>query len=201
MNIVIKVNRFSLSSLLIGAFLLMSAFPRMSLAVPETGYSHLSDVVAEAPPVLEYFSFYCPACFRYDRDFKVNERIKEGLPKGTKLTQYHASFMGTLGEELTQAWSIAILLNIEDKVKPLLFDAVQVTKSVQSWRDIRQVFVNAGVPGPEFDAAWVSPAVASLTEKQNALASQLALVSIPAMYINGRYRINPDGLDMTSVDT
>lgn len=29
---------------------------------------------------------------------------------------------------MTHAWSVAMLLNVEDKVKPLLFDAVQKNK-------------------------------------------------------------------------
>ncbi|EGV3243060.1 protein disulfide oxidoreductase DsbA [Salmonella enterica] len=195
------MSRFFLCALLTGAYLFASAIFHQAIAVPSKGYSRLNNVITEAPAVLEYFSFYCPACYRYDHDFKVTGRVKDILPEGTKLTQYHASFMGPLGDELTRAWSIAILMGIEDKVKPLLFDAVQVKKSVHAWEDIRRVFISAGVPGTEFDAAWGSFAVISLTEKQNVLASQLELVSIPSIYINGKYRINSDGMDMRSIDT
>ncbi|EDV7203287.1 thioredoxin domain-containing protein [Salmonella enterica subsp. enterica serovar Bredeney] len=195
------MTRISLYALLIVWGGLASSFHHRALATPEGGYSRLNNVITEAPLVLEYFSFYCPACYRYDNDFKVTERVKERLPEGTKLTQYHARFMGPLGDELTRAWSIAILMGIEDKVKPLLFDAVQVKKSVHSWTDIRRVFSSAGVPGSEFDAAWESFAVISLTDKQNALASQLGLVSIPAIYIKGKYLINSDELDTSSIDT
>lgn len=191
-----------LRPLMAAVMLLSVGVPGVQASLHASGktYRELDTVVTGAPPVLEYFSFYCPACYSYDNELKVTERVKSALPEGTRLTQYHARFMGPLGDELTRAWSVAILMNIEDKMKPLLFEAVQKKQSVHSWTDIRQLFTDAGVPGPEFDAAWESFAVVSMTEMQNKLAQELKLTGIPAMYINGRYQINPAGMNASSVE-
>ncbi|ENF6518430.1 DsbA family protein [Salmonella enterica] len=162
-------------------------------------YDVLSERVISAPTVVEFFSFYCPACYRYDTDMKVTDSVKKALPEGVSLTRYHASFMGKLGNEMTRAWSVAILMNMEDKIKPLLFDAVQKKHSVRAWRDIRNLFIAAGVEGRSFDAAWDSFAVQALTEKQNQLAKSLRVSSIPAIFINGEYQINPAGMNTDSM--
>jgi thiol:disulfide interchange protein DsbA len=171
----------------------------VSVNAEGTKYDVLNEQVLSAPPVVEFFSFYCSACYRYDTDMKVTDSVKNILPEGISLTQYHASFMGQLGNEMTRAWSVAILMNMEDKIKPLMFDAVQKKRSVRGWHDIRNLFIDAGVEGRSFDSAWGSFAVQALTEKQNRLAHSLRLSGVPAMFINGEYQINPAGMSTDSV--
>ncbi|MDU5728204.1 MAG: DsbA family protein [Citrobacter freundii] len=92
------------------------------------------------------------------------------------------------------AWSVAMLLNVQDKVKPLLFDAVQKKQTVKTADDIRNVFISAGVSASDYDAAWNSFAVKSLTAKQQEMAKAVDLTGVPAIFINGKYMINPKGL-------
>lgn len=166
--------------------------------VKSDAWTPLDRPVPDAPAALEYFSFYCPACYRYDEEMQVTATVKKALPENVRLTQYHARFMGPLGDALTQAWSVAMLLDIEDKMKPLLFDVVQKKRTITTEADIRRVFTEAGVSADSYDAAWNSFAVKSMTIKQNTLAEKLELTGIPAMFINGQYRINPAGLDTRS---
>lgn len=161
----------------------------------------LQKTVHDAPVALEYFSFYCPSCYRYDEIMKIAEHVEKVLPDDVALTQYHASFMGPLGEDLTHAWSVAILLNIEDKIKPLMFDAVQKKQSINTAEDIRAVFINAGVSASDYDSAWNSFAVKSLTAKQKAIAEALELHGVPAMFVNGKYQVNPKGLNNRDVNS
>ena len=69
------------------------------------------------------------------------------------MTKYHVEFPGPLGKQLTQAWAVAMALGVEDKVSPLMFEAVQKTQTVQTPDDIRNVFVKAGVTAADYDAA------------------------------------------------
>lgn len=131
----------------------------------------------------------------------ISKAIKQVLPEGIMLTQYHAGIMGPLGKELTHAWSVAMLLNIEDKMKPLLFAAVQEKKVITSAQDIRRLFIRAGVSAAEYDAAWNSVVAQSMTQKQNEMANAFALTGIPAMFVDGHYQINPAGLNQTDVST
>lgn len=154
----------------------------------------LEKPVATAPAALKFFSFYCPSCYQYDEVFKVTDNVKKVLPADVKLTEYHVDFLGPLGQDMTHAWSVAILLNVQDKVKPLLFDAVQKRQTIKTADDIRNVFINAGVSASDYDAAWNSFAVKSLTAKQQEMAKAVDLKGVPAIFINGKYMINPKGL-------
>ncbi|EPF2242508.1 TPA: thiol:disulfide interchange protein DsbA [Citrobacter werkmanii] len=154
----------------------------------------LEKPVATAPAALKFFSFYCPSCYQYDEVFKVTDNVKKVLPADVKLTEYHVDFLGPLGQDMTHAWSVAILLNVQDKVKPLLFDAVQKKQTIKTADDIRNVFINAGVSASDYDAAWNSFAVKSLTAKQQEMAKAVDLKGVPAIFINGKYMINPKGL-------
>lgn len=116
-------------------------------------YTKLANPVKEAPPVVEFFSFYCPACSSFYSPYQVSKNIENILPEGGKVEKYHASFMGVMGKQLTEAWSIAKALGVEDKVEGPLFEAVLKERSVKSEDDIRAVFIQAGVDAGEFDAA------------------------------------------------
>lgn len=70
------------------------------------------------------------------------------------MTKYHVNFMGgDVGKDLTQAWAVAMALGVEDKVTVPLFEGVQKTQTIRSASDIRDVFINAGIKGEEYDAA------------------------------------------------
>lgn len=159
----------------------------------------LDKTVSSAPAALEFFSFYCPSCYQYDEVIEVTGNVKKALPADVKLTQYHVEFLGPLGQEMTHAWSVAMLLNVEDKVKPLLFDAVQKKQTIKTTDDIREVFIRAGVSASDYDAAWNSFAVKSLTAKQQEMAKAVDLKGVPAIFIKGKYMINPKGLDAANV--
>lgn len=90
----------------------------------------LEKPVASAPAALKFFSFYCPSCYQYDEVFEITDNVKKVLPADVKLTEYHVDFLGPLGQDMTHAWSVAMLLNVQDKVKPLLFDAVQKKQTI-----------------------------------------------------------------------
>lgn len=106
-------------------------------------YVTLDKTVANEPQVLEFFSFYCPHCYQFEQVWHVSDNIRKNLPKDVKYAKYHVEFLGPLGKQLTQAWAVAIALGVEDKVSPLMFDAVQKQQSVQNADDIRKVFIQA----------------------------------------------------------
>ncbi|NKI74429.1 thiol:disulfide interchange protein DsbA [Dickeya sp. CFBP 2040] len=160
----------------------------------------LDKPVPQSPQVLEFFSFYCPHCYQFAQVYHVPEAIQKALPTDTKLTKYHVDFLGPLGKELTQAWAVAIALGVEDKVSPLMFDAVQKTQTVQKPEDIRQVFVAAGVKAEDYDSALNSFVVKSLVAQQEKAAADLQLRGVPAVFVQGKYMIKSDGLDTSSMD-
>ncbi|KFK92984.1 MULTISPECIES: thiol:disulfide interchange protein DsbA [unclassified Serratia (in: enterobacteria)] len=163
-------------------------------------YVTLDKPVTGEPQVLEFFSFYCPHCYQFEEIYHVSDNVKKILPAGTKMTKYHVEFLGPLGKQMTQAWAVAIALGVEDKITPLMFDAVQKTQTVQTPDDIRNVFVKAGVSAEDYDAALNSFVVKSLVVQQQKAAEDLQLRGVPAMFVNGKYMVKPDGLDTSSME-
>ncbi|OFB50041.1 protein disulfide isomerase [Serratia marcescens] len=163
-------------------------------------YVTLDKPVTGEPQVLEFFSFYCPHCYQFEQVYHVSENVKKALPASTKMTKYHVEFLGPLGKQLTQAWAVAMALGVEDKVSPLMFEAVQKTQTVQTPDDIRNVFVKAGVTAADYDAAWNSFVVKSLVVQQEKAAEDLQLRGVPAVFVNGKYMVKNDGLDTSSMD-
>jgi len=160
----------------------------------------LDKPVSGEPQVLEFFSFYCPHCYQFENIYHISDTIKKNLPQGTKVTKYHVEFLGPLGKEMTQAWAVALALGVEEKVAPLMFDAVQKTQVVQTPADIKKVFIQAGVTSEEYDSAWNSFVVKSLVVQQEKAAADMGLQGVPSIFVNGKYMVKNDGLDMSSMD-
>lgn len=164
-------------------------------------YITLDKTVAGEPQVLEFFSFYCPHCYQFEEVLHVSDSVKKKLPDGVKMMKYHVEFLGPLGKQLTQAWAVAMALGVEDKITAPMFDAVQKSNSINSEGDIRKVFIDAGVKAEEYDGAWNSFVVKSLVAQQEKAASDLQLQGVPAMFVNGKYQINPQGMNTDDMDS
>ncbi len=91
-------------------------------------------------------------------------------------------------------------LGVEDQITAPMFEAVQKSQTVTSVADIRKVFVDAGIKGEDYDAAWNSFVVKSLVAQQEKAAADLQLQGVPAMFVNGKYQVNPQGMDASSMD-
>ncbi|MBT9431952.1 thiol:disulfide interchange protein DsbA [Candidatus Sodalis endolongispinus] len=163
-------------------------------------YVQLDKPVTSEPQVLEFFSFYCSHCYQFEQVYHISSTVRKALQAGTKITKYHVDFLGPMGKQLTQAWAVAMALGVEDKVSPLLFDGLQKTQTLQTPDDIRAAFVKAGVSAQEYDSAWNSFVVKSLVVQQEKAATDLQLRGVPAMFVNGKYMVKNDGLDMSSMD-
>lgn len=163
-------------------------------------YVTLDKPVTGEPQVLEFFSFYCPHCYQFEQVYHVTDSVKKALPEGVKMTKYHVDFLGPFGKDVTKAWAVAMALGVEDKVSPLMFEAIQKKNSIQSPEDIKNIFIAAGVNGDEYDSALNSFVVKSLVAQQQKAAEDLQLRGVPAMFVNGKYMIRNEGLDTSSMD-
>lgn len=157
-------------------------------------YTDIKQPVQNLPQVLEFFSFYCPHCYQFENVYKVPQTVEKNLPEGVKMERYHVDFLGPLGPNLTQAWAVAMVLKVDDKVTPVLFEGIQKTQSINTPADIRNAFVKAGVSGDEYDAALNSFVVKSLVAKQQNAAQDLKLRGVPAMFVDGKYQVRNNGI-------
>jgi len=158
-------------------------------------YSVLPQPVAEAPGVVEFFSFYCGPCYLFTQRYPVSEGINRVLPAGEKVVKYHVSAMGKLGSELTEAWAIATIMGKSDAVEMPLFESVQNARTLQNIADIKAIFAHAGVTSAEYESAQNSLVVKALIAKQEAAMRQFSVSGTPSYYVNGRYKINNAGIN------
>lgn len=145
------------------------------------------------PEVIAFFSFYCPHCYSFEAQYHIPQKITEALPEGTSFKQYHVDFLGRQSENLTRAWALAMAIKAEDKVKMPLFKAAQAN-ALRSMSDIRQIFINNGISAEQFDGGINSFAVNGLVAKQQNLVEKYQLRGVPDFYVNGKYRVNMEGL-------
>lgn len=143
-------------------------------------YSQLAVPVQDAPEVVEFFSFYCPPCAAFTGRYGVTRETEKVLPAGTQIVKYHVSTMGPLGKELTDAWSVARILGVESKVEIPLFEAVQEKRSIKSMADIRQVFIDAGVPAEQYDMAMNSLVARATTATQIQAVEKYSVTGTPS---------------------
>lgn len=164
-------------------------------------YIELNTPESVQPEVVEFFSFYCPHCYNFEYQYDIPEKVKASLPKGVAFKQYHVEFLGPQGKLLTRAWSLALALGVENKVRKPLFDAVReaVAKREEgqpNLETIRKIFLDAGVPEEEFNGIN-SFVVTALMNKQIKLAEKLDIHGVPDFYVDGKYRVNPEGQPKT----
>ncbi|CAO95069.1 thiol:disulfide interchange protein DsbA [Erwinia tasmaniensis] len=165
-------------------------------------YVTLDKSVTGEPQVLEFFSFYCPHCYEFERVWHVSDTVKKNLPANVKVTKYHVDFLGgDMGKTVTQAWAVAIALGVEDKVTAPIFEGIQKTQSIMDPATLKEAFVKAaGIKPADYDAAWNSFVVKSLVAQQEKAAADMDLRGVPAMFVNGKYMVNSGGLDTSSMD-
>ena len=144
---------------------------------------------AEQPAVREFFSFYCPPCYAFSQQYGIDNGIRTVLPAGKKMVKYHVDFLGPLGPQLTDAWAMALVMGIEDKVEPLLFEAAQVNRSLSTPESIRRVFEKVGVSGEEYDRMMDDILVKTKAAEMRQLFIEYKVTGTPAVFV-GRNHVN-----------
>lgn len=186
--------------ILISILVLFSDNSWPSAIIEGRQYIRLNEPIHNVPNLLEFFSFYCPHCYQFEQICNISNNIKNKLPKNIIFYKYHVNFLGNLGKQLTHAWAVAIALGVEKQVAPALFLAIQKQHSIHDISDIKTKFIQIGVSETEYDAAWNSILVHSLIMDQEQAAIKFQLKGVPAVFINGKYMIRNDKLDISSVN-
>ncbi|ASG86028.1 DsbA family protein [Salmonella enterica] len=164
-------------------------------------WASVTPPVADAPAVVEFFSFYCPPCYAFSQTMAVDQAIRRVLLEGDRMVKYHVSLLGPLGHELTRAWALAMVMNKTEVMEKAFFMAGMVEKRLHSPEDIRQVFmVTTGITGEAYDREIKSPAVNEAVTLQERLFREYGVRGTPSVYVRGRYHINNAAFNAFSVD-
>ncbi|WP_413113661.1 thiol:disulfide interchange protein DsbA/DsbL [Thaumasiovibrio sp. DFM-14] len=143
---------------------------------------------SSSPLVTEFFSFYCPHCFRFE---PLMKEVKDSLPDNAKFQKNHVSFMGgNMGMSMSKAYATAVALKAEESVVPALFQRVHVLNTPpRNEQEIRQIFIDEGVEASKFDGAFNSFAVNSMVNRYDKHFTDSGLRGVPAIIVNNQYHV------------
>jgi len=169
-------------------------------------YTKVKGAEVSSPEVREYFSFYCPHCFQFE---PVAKMIKENLPEGVRFEKNHVDFLRVaspkMQQTLTKALVVANKLENKEQLIAAIFKYIHIHRAVfTSEKDVRNVFVMAGVDGAKFDSMMIDEAVIAEADKmklyQDELAKTHGIHGVPAVIVNGKYRLETGELDTSSFE-
>jgi protein dithiol oxidoreductase (disulfide-forming) len=173
--------------------LLMSLTLQAAQFEEGTNYKVLDLPHTDQPTVTEFFSFYCPHCFKFE---SVLEQLQKQLPTGTIFQKSHVSFMGgDMGIPMSKAYATMVSLNIENKMVPVMFDRIHIKRQPpKDNSELRSIFTNEGVDGTKFDDAFNSFAVDSMVRRFDQEFNDSGLTCVPSVVVNGKYLVQAQGL-------
>ncbi|MGE6138567.1 thiol:disulfide interchange protein DsbA/DsbL [Aeromonas rivipollensis] len=166
-------------------------------AAPEFKEGVNYDVVTQTgsaqPEVLEFFSYFCPHCAKFE---PIAEDLKKSLPEGVPMKKNPVAFLGReMGPEMQRAYAVANLLNVEGKLTSVIFDKIHTQRQVpQSRADVKQIFVDNGVPAEEFDGAVDSFAVSGMVSQFDRNTESYNIRGVPAFLVNGKYLVKIESI-------
>jgi len=184
--------------------MLLSAFSASAYAAQYAEgkqYTQVSETASSKAEVREYFSFYCPHCFRFE---PFMETVKKNLPTGVKFERNHVDFLRAASPKiqamLTKSVVVAEQLGMDKKLIGAVFKYIHIQRAViTTEKDIRNIFVLNGADGEKFDKLMKSFSVNSkaklMKKHQETMSQKRAITGVPAVIVNGKYRINTQELD------
>lgn len=155
-------------------------------------YKVLDMPATESPEVKEFFSFWCPHCFRFE---PLVEKMKDKLGDDVKFTKVHVNFMRFTSPEIqddaTRAMMIGHAVKQSDALNKAIFDYIHEQRaSVTGMKDLRNIFSVHGVEPAEFDKLASSFGVNSMLKKNNQQIEDYRqyLSGVPNFIVNGKYQ-------------
>ncbi|WP_404342221.1 thiol:disulfide interchange protein DsbA/DsbL [Pseudoalteromonas mariniglutinosa] len=159
-------------------------------------YEVLDNAKSSSPQVTEFFSFYCPHCFKFE---PVAKALASSLPEGTEFIKNHVNFLGGLSPQVQSNLSYAYIIAKQhgkgEQVAKQIFQSIHVQRApLQNIKDVKALLASNGISNDMFDAEIASLPVIStekaMQEKQNKFSEMGALTGVPTFIVNDKYKIN-----------
>lgn len=159
-------------------------------------YITQNKIITQSADIVEFFSFYCPHCYNFYHIY--DKMIKDQLPKNINIAEYHVSFLGkSMGKNLTKAWSVAKILGIQEKIKPIIFNNIN---NINNLDDVKKIFNSFGISNKIYTDTFNSILAKLFFIQQEKIFFKSHINSVPAFLIKGKYIINIDAIDHSSVN-
>jgi thiol:disulfide interchange protein DsbA len=157
----------------------------------EQGYETISPAQptqnADKVEVIEFFWYGCPHCYAFE---PLLEKWAKNLPKNVEFIRQPAAFNETWSKH-AKAYFTAEALGVVDKVHADFFDAIQNKKlDLDTEASLAKFFAEHGINETQFHEAYNSFIVDTKMRQAPLLAAKYGITGVPALIVNGKYRIN-----------
>jgi thiol:disulfide interchange protein DsbA len=137
--------------------------------------------------VIEFFSYACPHCYRFEPYIESWMKTKAD---NVEFIHVPAVFNANW-EALASLYYAAEVLGVQDKMHPIIFEAMHGEgKHARSLDDLKVVFAANGVSGEKLDQALSSFTVAAKTRKAKNMTKAYGIESVPNVVVQGKYMTN-----------
>lgn len=155
-------------------------------------YNVIAEKASAKPVIKEFFSFWCPACYRFE---PLVEKMKANIDEDVKFTKVHVNFMGFTSQDVqdqaTKAMIMGRVMKLESKINGAIFDYIHRQKAtVGSMNDLRRIFIVNGVDADKFDKTAASFSINSLVNRNNKEIENFRshLSGVPNFIVNDKYQ-------------
>lgn len=161
-----------------------------------THYQTVKQTATATPEIMEFFSFYCGHCAKFE---PLMDTLKANVSKDVKMKKSHVNFLGKeMGAELTNAYAAAEILQVEDKITSIIFDKIHTQgKAIDGEKDILAIFAQAGISAEEAKNALVSFPVKGLASQMKRDTETFQINGVPTIIVNGKYKVNTGSVKST----
>lgn len=153
------------------------------------------DVIAETatakPEAIEFYSFYCPACFRYE---PIAADLKAAYPDAFRKSHVPIG-NDDFAKSLLRATVVAERMKVAEGFSAMYFRRQHVENNpVLKVQDLHDILRAQGVAADQIDKAMNSFMVKVAADRIEKEADKYDVRATPTFIVNGKYRINPQGL-------
>ncbi|WP_440054315.1 thiol:disulfide interchange protein DsbA/DsbL [Pseudoalteromonas sp. T1lg65] len=178
--------------------ILALCFPVLAIAADFQDGKHYTTLNTDAsknPKVTEFFSFYCPHCYRLE---PVAKAVEDNLPDGVKFVRSHVNFLGGASAQtqsnLSYAYIIAKQEGKGEQIAQQLFHSIHERRErFLNIDDVKRLLELNGIPKEKFDQAMTSMPVivaeAEMVQAQQRMSDAGGLNSVPTFIVNDKYKI------------
>lgn len=156
-----------------------------------THYKVLDVEKSATSKVTEFFSFYCPHCYKFE---PVIDNLKASLPDSATFEKVHVAFMGSdMAVPMAKSYATMVAIDAEKTMVPAMFKQIHELRSApQNEQALRQVFIDNGVDADQFDSAYNSFVVNSMQRGFDKQFEKSTLTGVPGVLVNDKYIVKPD---------
>lgn len=135
--------------------------------------------------VVELFWYGCSHCYHFE---PILDKWVENKPDDVEFVRVPA-ILGPSWELMARGYYTAEVLEVTDKIHGPLFDYIhRDRKRIRNVDDLRDFFGKAGISAEDFDKAFNSFAVVTMTNRAKQAHTRYGANGVPTVIVNGKYR-------------